>query len=193
MRASDLDSELRRSAERTVASVRAEALQEADRLASKADRAIAERRKEVIENKEAEYLAEGRVAIAAARHAAMRAVLLARTRLVERVLGGARALLTEAAQSPSYLSTLGEDTAAALQFIDDSAAVVRCSPSLESNMRELLRERTNLNIEADAELGTGFVVIGDGGSVRVDGRLESRLDRLSSALAIEIHSRLEKT
>ncbi len=193
MRASDLDSELRRSAERTVASVRAEALQEADRLASKADRAIAERRKEVIENKEAEYLAEGRVAIAAARHAAMRAVLLARTRLVERVLGGARALLTEAAQSQSYLSTLGEDTAAALQFVDDSGAVVRCSPSLESNMRELLRERTNLNIEADAELGTGFVVIGDGGSVRVDGRLESRLDRLSSALAIEIHSRLEKT
>lgn len=193
MRASDLDSELRRSAERTVASVRAEALQEADRLASKADRAIAERRKEVIENKEAEYLAGGRVAIAAARHAAMRAVLLARTRLVERVLGGARALLTEAAQSQSYLSTLGEDIAAALQFVDDSGAVVRCSPSLESNMRELLRERTNLKIEADAELGTGFVVIGDGGSVRVDGRLESRLDRLSSALAIEIHSRLERT
>jgi vacuolar-type H+-ATPase subunit E/Vma4 len=193
MRASDLDSELRRGAERTVASVRAEALQEADRLASKADRAIAARRKEVIENKEAEYLAEGRVAIAAARHAAMRAVLLARTRLVERVLGGARALLTEAAQSQSYLSTLGEDTAAALQFIDAGGAVVRCSPSLESNMRELLRDRTNLNIEADAELGTGFVVIGDGGSVRVDGRLESRLDRLSSALAIEIHSRLEKT
>ena len=82
MRASDLDSELRRSAERTVASVRAEALQEADRLASKADRAIAERRKEVIENKEAEYLAGGRVAIAAARHAAMRAVLLARTQVV---------------------------------------------------------------------------------------------------------------
>jgi vacuolar-type H+-ATPase subunit E/Vma4 len=193
VQSSDLDSELRRSAEGTVESVRAEALQEADRLASEADRAIAERRKEVIENKEAEYLAEGRIAIAAERHAAMRAVLLARTRLVERVLEGARTLLMEAAQRQSYLSTLGDETAAALQFVDDSGAVVRCSPDLESNVRELLRERPNLKVEADAELGPGFMVIGDGGSVRVDGRLESRLDRLSSALAIEIHSRLEET
>jgi vacuolar-type H+-ATPase subunit E/Vma4 len=193
MRSSDLDSELRRSAEGTVESVRAEALQQADRFASEADRAIAERRKEVIENKEAEYLAEGRIAIAAARHAAMRAVLLARTRLVERVLEGARTLLTEAAQRQSYLSTLGDETAAALQFVDDSGAIVRCSPDLESNVRELLSERPNLKVEADAELGTGFMVIGDGGSVRVDGGLESRLDRLSSALAIEILSRLEET
>ena len=72
-------------------------------------------------------------------------------------------------------------------------AIVRCSPSLDAAVREALRERPDLSIEADEKLGTGFVVIGDGGSVLVDGCLETRLERLSPTLAIEIHSRLEET
>lgn len=190
---SDLDSELRRSAQRTVDSIRAEALREADRITSESDRAIAERRREVIGDKEATYLAEARVAVAAARHAAMRSVLLARTRLVERVLDRARTSLAEAARRQSYLSTLGREIAEALRFVDDSGVVVRCSSNLESAVRELLRDRPDLSIEVDEEHGTGFTVIGDRGSVLVDGRLESRLERLSSSLAIEIHSRLGET
>jgi vacuolar-type H+-ATPase subunit E/Vma4 len=173
-----------------VDSIRAEALREADRITSESDRAIAERRREVIGDKEATYLAEARVAVAAARHAAMRSVLLARTRLVERVLDRARTSLAEAARRQSYLSTLGREIAEALRFVDDSGVVVRCSSNLESAVRELLRDRPDLSIEVDEELGTGFTVIGDRGSVLVDGRLESRLERLSSSLAIEIHSRL---
>jgi hypothetical protein len=41
-------------------------------------------------------------------------------------------------------------------------------------------------------VGTGFIVVGAAQSVLVDGRLETRVDRLSSALAIEIHARLEE-
>ena len=41
-------------------------------------------------------------------------------------------------------------------------------------------------------MGTGFIVVGAAESVLVDGRLETRLDRLASALAIEIHARLEE-
>jgi len=190
---SELDSELRRSAERTVESIRAEASLEADRLAAEADRAIAERRREVIEDKEAKYRAEARVAIAAARHAAMRTVLLARTRLVERVLERARTLLAEASETQSYRSTLGSEVADALQFVHAADAIVRCSPNLHATVGEALRERPDLSIEVDGKLGTGFVVIGDGGSVLVDGCLETRLERLSPALAIEIHSRLEET
>jgi vacuolar-type H+-ATPase subunit E/Vma4 len=35
-------------------------------------------------------------------------------------------------------------------------------------------------------------VVGANGSVVVDGTLETRLDRLASSLAIEIHKRLEE-
>jgi vacuolar-type H+-ATPase subunit E/Vma4 len=192
MAASDLDTELRRSAERTAESILGEARADAERLASEADRLIGDRRSEVLKDKEAEYGAEARVAIAAERHAAMRAVLLARTRLVARVLERARALLPDAAQAEAYVSTLSKEVTEALQFVDSDGAVVRCSAGLERAIREGLRDRPEVKVETEAGVGTGFVVVAGGGSVLVDGRLETRVDRLASVLAIEIHTRLEE-
>ena len=192
MAASDLDTELRRSAERTAESILGEARADAERLASEADRSIGDRRSEVLNDKEAEYGAEARVAIAAERHAAMRAVLLARTRLVARVLERARALLPDAAQAEAYVSTLSNEVTEALQFVDSEGAVVRCSTGLERAIREGLRDRPEVKVEIEAGIGTGFVVVAGDGLVLVDGRLETRIDRLASVLAIEIHTRLEQ-
>jgi vacuolar-type H+-ATPase subunit E/Vma4 len=193
MVASNLETELRRSAEMTAKSILGAARADAERIRSEADRLIGDRRREVLKGKEAEYDAEARVAMAAERHAAMRALLLARTRVVTRVLERARALLPDAAQNETYVSTLGSELTEALQFVDDEGAVVRCSADLAPAVREGLRDRPEVKVEPKADLGTGFVVIGAGGSIHVDGRLETRIDRLASVLAIEIHKRLEES
>lgn len=192
MAGSDLTTELRRSAERTVESILTAARTDAERLASKAERRIGDRRRKVMKDKEIEHGAEARVAMAAARHAAMRAVLLSRTLLVERVLERARALLPEAAQTEPYLSALGGELTEALRFVDGDGAMVRCSVDLAPAVREALRGRPEVTVEAETDVGTGFIVSGDGGSVLVDGRLETRIDRLAATLAIEIHARLQE-
>jgi len=192
MAASDLDTELRQSAERTAESIRGEARVDSERLGSESDRLIEDWRSQALREKEAEYGAQARVAIAAERHAAMEAVLLARTRVVARVLERARALLPDAGQKEAYLSTLSSELMEALQFVDGEGAVVRCSAALAPAVREGLRDRPEVKVETEADLGTGFVVVGAEGSVVVDGRLETRIDRLASVLAIEIHARLQE-
>jgi len=190
MAKSGLDTELRHSAERTSESILGTARADAKRLGSESERVVEDRRRQVLKDKEAEYGAEARFAIAAERHAAMRAVLLARTRVVARVLERARALLPDATRSEAYLSTLSSELMEALQFVDGEGAVVRCSRDLEGAVRKGLRDRPEVKIEAD--VGTGFVVVGAEGSVVVDGRLETRIDRLASVLAIEIHTRFQE-
>ena len=108
------------------------------------------------------------------------------------MLERARALLPDAAQAEAYVSTLSNEVTEALQFVDSEGAVVRCSTDLERAIREGLRDRPEVKVEIEAGIGTGFVVVAGDGLVLVDGRLETRIDRLASVLAIEIHTRLEE-
>ena len=192
MAKSGLDTELRHSAERTSESVLGAARADAKRLGAESERVVEDRRREVLKDKEAEYGAEARVAIAAERHAAMRAVLLARTHLVDRVLERAQALLPDVARNEAYLATLSSELADALQFVEAEGTVVRCSEDLGPAVRDRMRDRPAVKVEPEADVGTGFVVVGAEGSVVVDGRLETRIDRLASVLAIEIHARLQE-
>jgi len=190
MAASDLDTELRRRAETAAADILSAARAEAERLAAEAEVTIENRRREVLEHKEAEYGAEARVAIAAERHAAMRAVLLARTRVVERVLARARAILPEASRRKAYLSDLSDELTKALRFVEGEGALVRCSADLAPSVRQALRSKPEIAVEPTDGLGPGFIVVGRGGSVLVDALLDTRIDRLASELAIEIHARI---
>lgn len=190
MAATDLDTELRRAAESTAQSILSAAREEAEGITSEAVRQIEDKRSALVRDKEAEYGALARAAVAAEKHEALRTVLVAQTELVERVLGRARALLPKAVNSEAYLSELGPELDEALQFFQGGSILVRCSTALEAAAREALRGRADVSVEAGANTGTGFVVIGGGGSVLVDGRLESRIDRLAPSLAIEIHRRL---
>lgn len=192
MAKSGLDTELRHSAERTSESILGTARADAKRLGAESERVVEDRRREVLKDKEAEYGAEARIAIAAERHAAMRAVLLARTHLVNRVLERAQALLPDVARNEAYLATLGSELTDALQFVEGEGAVVRCSADLGPAVRDRMRDRPEVKVEPEADVGTGFVVVGAEGSVVVDGRLETRIDRLASVLAIEIHTRLQE-
>lgn len=91
-----------------------------------------------------------------------------------------------------YLTALGAELAEALKFVDGDDAVVRCSLRLEPAVRKALSDRPRVQVEPEEEMGTGFIVVGAGGSVVVDGQLETRIDRLASSLAIEIHARLQE-
>ena len=192
MAKSGLDTELRHSAERTSESILGTARTDAKRLGAESERVVEDRRREVLKDKEAEYGAEARVAIAAERHAAMRAVLLARTHLVDRVLERAQALLPDVARNEAYLATLSSELADALQFVEAEGTVVRCSEDLGPAVRDRMRDRPEVKVEPEADVGTGFVVVGAEGSVVVDGRLETRIERLASVLAIEIHTRIQE-
>jgi len=188
----DLRSELRLRAERTAESIMAEARAEADRLTEEAGRRIEEQRQAVLQKEDREFRAEAHVQVAAQRHAAMRAVLLAKASVVDRVLEEARTRLPEAVRSEAYTSMLGRELGDALAFVGEQGAVVRCSEVLRPAMLEQARALPNVSVETEPTGDSGFRVVGQDQSVVVDSTLETRLDRLASTLAIEIHKRLEE-
>lgn len=192
MAGSDLDAELRRAANETAESILESARSDSERVASESERAIEGRRKELMGRKEAKYGADARRAIATEKHAAMRAVLMAQTKLVDRVLDRAKGQLRVAAMDERYLAALGGELAEAWKFVESDDTLVRCSPDLEPAIRKALSDRPSVRVQADDEMGTGFIIVGAGGSVVVDGQLESRIARLASTLAIEIHARLRE-
>lgn len=187
---SDLDAELRATAERTANAILGEARTTAQKLARDADRSIEDRRERLLKAKEAKYATEARRAVAVEKHAAMEGELAARSRAVERVLQRVRARLPEVARSEGYQATLPDELRRALAFVEGDSIRVRCSAELENPIREALADRPDISVEPDATLGTGFVVSGGEGTVLIDGRLGARLERLASTLAIEIDSRL---
>lgn len=191
MNPSDLESALRKRAEQTAEAIMRAARADADSIAADADRAIEERRASVLGGREDVYRADARANVAAERHEAMRAVLLAKTRLVERVLQRARALLAEVTRSDAYRAALTEEVDRAMVFVESEDVVVRCPEALVPAIRDALGAKPTVAIQAADDVGSGFVLIGDAGRVRVDSTLETRLERLETTLAIEIHNRLE--
>lgn len=190
MRETGLSAELRRRAEEAAEEILRAAEGDAERIKVEAQRAVGVREREVLEEREQSYRAQTRVHLAAARHEAMRVVLLARTRLVQRVLDRAKALLPEALHSEAYASLLSREVEEALEFIDDQSVVIQCPTALEPVVREKLVSSSSATIDTESEPGMGFIAIGRGGDVRVDGTLETRLVRLAPLLAIEIQQRL---
>ncbi len=189
---SDLRHELRLRAEKTAESLMTSARNEADRIREDAERRIEERRSAVLGKKDRELRDQARQQVAAARHAAMRSVLVAKAQVVERVLEEARSRLPAAAQSEAYRAGLKGEIEDAVAFIGNHRGEVRCSPPLRSAIEEASQGLPHLSVEAADDVGSGFRLLGDEGSVVVDATLETRLERLASTLAIEIHKRLEE-
>lgn len=190
--AADLTTELRRRAEETSEAITEDAREEAARLIAEANELVEARRSKVLRSKEDAYRAKARADIATARHEAMRAVLLAKTRIADRILAAAKARLGDAARGEPYLAALSDELDEALEFVGQDGALVRCSQAIESVVREAIGARANLRIERLTEGATGFVATGADGSVRVDGTLETRLERMRADLSIEIHKLLEE-
>lgn len=188
----DLTTELRKNAEATATGILESARLDAERLQAEAERQVQSRRAASLRQEEEMCRAAARSAIAAERHTAMRAVLLTRARLVDRVLELATSLLPAASRTARYRSTIPQQLENSMPFVGDSGAVVLCSPELVPVMRDASNGYDSTTVEPDAEMQNGFVVVSADGSVTVDKRLDSQLQRMRPTLAIEIHDRLEK-
>jgi vacuolar-type H+-ATPase subunit E/Vma4 len=189
----DLSSELRRSAEATAASIRESARAEARRLRDEADALIQRRLRNSLEEEEARARSEARRSLATARQEAMRALLLAKARLVDRVLERAKEGLPAASRSQAYLQQLPSQLEEALRYVnEDQPARVRCPADLVQAVTSAVPNRPELSVEADPELNSGFVVIAEDGSLKVDKRLERALEEAKTDLAIAIQARLEE-
>lgn len=186
----DLTTTLRKSAEATAARILESARLDAEEVRADAARRIQRERAESMREEEEICRAAARSAIAAERHAAMRAVLLGRARLVDRVLELAAALLPAASRTEAYRSTIGEQLEGSMRFVADKGAVIRCSPELVPAMRAASKAHDSVTVQPDAETLDGFVVVTDDGSVTIDQRLSTQLRRMRPTLAIEIHDRL---
>ena len=117
MAPSALDEALRKRGRETAEGIMRAARTAADRIAADADQRIEERRSAVLSSRKDEYRTQARTDIAAERHEAMRAVLLAKTRVVERVLERARTLLPAELRNEAYQAALEEEVEEALAFV----------------------------------------------------------------------------
>ncbi len=189
----DLSSELRRTAEATAASIHESARAEARRLADEAEKLIQSRLRDSLEREEAKLRSEARRSIATARQEAMRALLLAKARLIDLVLARTKDGLSAAARSPEYLAQLPSQLEEALRYVQEDQAVrVQCAPDLLQAVKSAKPNRPGLRVEADPELSSGFLVLTEDGSLKIDKRLERALEEAKADLAIAIQARLEE-
>lgn len=192
MSMADLITELRSAAEDEAEKIIEAARREAEAIDQQAAREVSDRRARFLTEKERAIRKEARSVLATARRTAMRDVLSARTKLVDRVFEKAKQLLPSVSKSESYMATVVSDLHAALRFVENNA-VVRCPAALVPVALKAVQNRENVTVEEDAEISTGFVVTGERGSMTIDDRLETRLQRTAPALAIDILARLKET
>lgn len=188
----DLTTELRRRAEQSAQALMQAARADAERILEQASVELEARRSAMLAKSQREHHAESRASIAAARHESMRAVLVARARMLERVMERVRALLPEACRAKSYQRTLGTEVAQAIEFVGATGAIVQCTEGLRGVIEEALGEDAVAAIEPLADGRHGFVAVGEAGRVKVDGTLESRLERLTPTLVIELRTRVKE-
>jgi vacuolar-type H+-ATPase subunit E/Vma4 len=188
----DLTTALRKNAEATAARILESARLAAEQVRTESEREIDSKRAASLRQEEEKYRLAARSAIAAERHASMRALLLARVQLVDRVLELATSLLPGACATETYRSTIAAQLEDSMLFVDNQGARLLSSPELTPTLREAAKAYASVLVEPDAETQNGFVVVSADGSVTVDKRLDTQLRRMRPTLAIEIHERAEE-
>jgi vacuolar-type H+-ATPase subunit E/Vma4 len=158
---------------------------EAARLEAEASSRIAKIRTEALQQRRVRLQQEAERIVAAARREARQKLLLARHRLLDRVLRRALELAPDMARSPAYLVGLPDDLVRAMSYIGESAAVVRCSPALATELQPLLVGHGEWKLEVDPALAPGFQVAAADGSVVVDRTLPRRLLLEEARLRLE--------
>jgi vacuolar-type H+-ATPase subunit E/Vma4 len=176
---------LEREAEAKIGAELDAAREEAARLEAEASGRIAQLRARALHERQIELQQQAERTVAGTRREARQKLLLARHRLLDRVLRRAVELAPDVARSPAYLAGLGDDLARSMSYIG-GAAVVRCSPTLAAEVKPLLAGRGEWQLEIDAALGPGFEVAAVDGSVVVDRTLPRRLLLEEARLRLEI-------
>lgn len=182
---------LLREAETEATTVQAAAQAEAQALRDRAAADLAARRAEDSRAWESERQHAMAVTLASARRAAREEELLARDRLLARVLARARRLLPGALTRSDFGAALPVQLAEALECLGSRSGTIRCSPQLGERIHELCRQTPGLELAFDPGIGSGFVLHSGDGALVIDATLEQQLTQLGPRLRQEILARLE--
>jgi vacuolar-type H+-ATPase subunit E/Vma4 len=124
-------------------------------------------------------------AVRDARREAAAGALRVRGRFLDEVFRRVSALLAGAVQSPEYRAHLEGRLEEALSYTGGGSAVtVRCAPALLEPMRAFVHGRGR--VEVDEALDDGFEVIAGNGTLRVDARLSTELQRRRPLFAVDL-------
>lgn len=187
---------LEAEAEREADALLAEARDRAATIRREAGREARDREERWRDRREGELRSESEGRVAEARRRARRQVLEAREELLadvrleaRRRLEGDRALEAYRVQASTRLS-------AALAYLGERDAVVRCRPGLSADLRPAADEDREgagrgggvpaLEVEDDPGAPVGLVVRAADGSIVVDDTLAERLRRAWDDLAVEV-------
>lgn len=184
---------LRREAEAETSAILAEARAAADTIHRESQAELGGRRAAVLATAEADRRTAVELALATARRAARREVLEARQRLLDRVFNAARSRFAQQLRGADYLSALPAQVSEALECLGDRRGSFRFHPSLGSEIKALLKQRTDIQAIADPEVGSGFRLTSQDGAMEIDGTLEDRLTRLAARAAVDVMARFEAT
>ncbi len=174
---------LEREARGSAELIAADARRQAEAITAAGQAELAERRQSARQAAESRARASADQALAQAARDARRDVLLARERLLDRVLAAANALLPGAIERPEYLATLAPRIAEASRCVGDRPATVHGPPALEAPLRNIATGFPQLTVAVDAGVGAGFVLTGSDGTITVEDTLQGRIRRDRASLA----------
>ncbi len=187
----DLTNELRRRAEETAATILDAARARVAEIEAATVREVAKMRADSLGHTESTLRAAARSNVAEAKQSALRALLLSRNQLVDRVIAKAIELLPEFSDSEAFVASVEADVADCLEFLGPGDATVRCSPSILAATRQAVKGHDGLTVRPDETIQAGFVIESTDGAVSIDHSLETRLARNRGPVATQVFRSLQ--
>ncbi len=159
--------------------------EEAATIRAESDERLRRRREDALVGRERELRAETEVQLAVERRAARRDVLFVRAELLERVFEAVRRRLPDVLTEDRYREKVVEELEEAVSYLGGRTALLRCHPALVP-MLEATARAAGLQIEADPDVGSGFILVSSDGGLEIDATLERRLVESRPTLALQV-------
>lgn len=182
---------LEREAEQDIATVRAEADAEVQRIAAAAGARSARRKEQALAEEERTLRDRAGAELAQVRRDAEGEVLRERRRVLDRVYGIVASRLGEVQASDAYRRGLADRVLSALGYAGDAPATLICHASLHEAIQRIAGGRTGVRVVADPAGEEGFRVVVDETGFVVDERIAARLEQMRPDLDIALVATIE--
>jgi vacuolar-type H+-ATPase subunit E/Vma4 len=183
---------LLREAEAEAEAILVAARAEAEAIRARGTADLAERRRRLDQELEADRHTAVEFALAAARREARRDELLARERMIERVLAAARTRFPDALVRPEFRAALPAQIREGVECLAGRPGTLRYHPDLVQEVTCVVAEMKGIELIPDPAAGAGFRLASADGALEIDGTLADRLERLDRPIRQEVLRRLEQ-
>jgi len=157
-----------------------------ERIREESGGARARRREEFLSRVRQEEEEASRRTLSRAQSEAVRDVLAARGRMLDRVREGVLARIGRAHEDSMYLDVLPAEVLAALGRLPAGAVAVTAAPALVPHLEAAVAGIALVSVEPSDDIGPGFRALSGVEGVEVDGTLEARLSRGWPRLAVAV-------